>query len=256
VAEKEALSRFALFAPALDGVYKEDFELLVTKCLVKAVEQRLDRSSEAEKLAAVDQALKEGYILTPYFFHKLAEFETDGRDINRYYEDMIKAIDLKAEAARLQGVQFVEKAAEPDRAQPIKVQLSPLDKKLQQAEFLLREDMLDEARAAFIEALNLAEGRSAQANYGLARVAITQADPDVAREHFIDAAAMAEDPHLKAMSHIYIGRIEDVVGNRERAIEQYRLALEAGDPSERTKQLAERGLAAPFARPGSEQEQP
>ena len=96
---------------------------------------------------------------------------------------------------------------------------------------------------------------NAQAEYGLARVAVSQADPDLAREHFSYAARLAEDdPHIRAMSHIYIARIEDIVGNREQAVEHYRLALETGDNSENVKQLAEKGLAAPFRSPRQQRE--
>ena len=107
----------------------------------------------------------------------------------------------------------------------------------------------------FLEALEKSGGRHGQAAYGLARVAVAEADPDLAREHFLDAAEWSDDPHLRAMSHIYVGRIEDIVGNREEAIRHYRLALEAGDSAERTRQLAEQGLEAPFRRPRSAAEQ-
>jgi tetratricopeptide (TPR) repeat protein len=256
VAKKEVLSRFAMFAPALDEAYKTDFELLVTKCLAKAVQTRLDRASPEKKLEQVNQALLEGYILTPYFFESLPAFEADGRDINKYYPDLISKIDLKKEAARLQNIKFVEPAAKPKREAPPAPRLSELDKILKRGEFLLNEEMFDEARAAFEEAKQKAGGNHAQASYGLARVAIMEADPDLAREHFLEVAETAADPHLKAMAHIYLGRIEDVVGNRDQAVKHYKLALDVGDPSQRTRELAEQGIASPFHRPGAEEREP
>ena len=253
VAQKEVLSRFALFAPALDEAYKTDFELLVTKSLVKAIETRLDRAPAAKKLERVNEAMREGYILTPYFFEALPRFEADNRNINKYYPDLISQIDLKKEAARLQNVTFAEPKAKPKREAPPAPQLSELDKTLKRGEFLMNEEMFDEAREAFEQAKQQAGGEHAQASYGLARVAIMEADPDLAREHFLKAAEQAEDPHLKAMAHIYIGRIEDVVGNREQAVEHYQLALDSGDPSQRTRDLAEQGIAAPFRRPPAEE---
>lgn len=256
VAQKEVLSRFAMFAPALDEAYKTDFELLVTKSLVKAVEVRLDRASPEKKLERVNQAMREGFILTPYFFEALPGFEADSRDINKYYPELIEGIDLKKEAARLQNVTFAEPAAKPKREAPSAPQLSEVDKSLKRGEFLINEEMFDEAREAFELAKQQAGGAQAQASYGLARVAIMEADPDLAREHFLETAKLAKDPHLKAMAHIYIGRIEDVVGNREQAVLHYKLALEAGDPSQRTLELAEQGIAAPFRRPREEEEAP
>lgn len=256
VAQKEVLSRFAMFAPALEEAYKTDFELLVTKCLVKAIEVRLDRGSPEAKLARANDAMREGYILTPYFFEALPKFEDDSRDINKYYPDMISDIDLKKEAARLQNITFTEPAAKPKREAPPTPQLSQLDQTLKRGEFLMNEEMFDEAREAFEKAKQLAGGRHAQASYGLARVAIMEAEPDLARENFLEAAELADDPHLKAMAHIYIGRIEDVVGNREQAVLHYKLALDSGDPSQRTRELAEQGIAAPFRRPGAEEREP
>ncbi len=253
VAQKEVLSRFAMFAPALDEAYKTDFELLVTKSLVKAIEARLDRIPPEQKIERVNQAMREGYILAPYFLEELPEFEADGRDINKYYSDMVSRIDLKKEAARLQNVKFAEPAAKPRREAPPAPQLSALDKTLKRGEFLMNEEMFDDAREAFEQAKQQAGGTHAQASYGLARVAIMEAEPDLAREHFLEAAELAEDPHLEAMAHIYIARIEDVVGNREQAVEHYKLALNAGDPSPRTRQLAEQGIAAPFRRPQPEE---
>jgi tetratricopeptide (TPR) repeat protein len=204
----------------------------------------------------VNQAMLEGYILAPYFFEALPGFEADARDINKYYPDLISGIDLKKEAARLQNVTFVQPESKPRVAAPPQPQLSRLDKTLKRGELLLNEEMFDEARAAFEEAKQLAGGSHAQASYGLARVAIMEADPDLAREHFLEVAETADDPHLEAMAHIYVGRIEDVVGNRDQAVLHYKLALDAGDPSQHTRELAEQGIAAPFHRPGAEEREP
>ena len=254
VSRIEVLSRFAMFAPALDEAYKTDFELLTTQCLAKAVQQQLRRAPEEEKLAAVDQALREGFVLTPYFYEKLADFEKSGEDINRYYPEMIRGVDLKREAARLQDTKFVEAPSKPTRRPPAPPKVSEVDKMLQRGEFLMGQEMLDEARESFMGALEKAGGSHAQASYGLARVAILEADPDLAREHFAQAAALAEDPHLKAMSYVYLGRIADIIGNRDEAVKNYQLALDAGDPSERTRTLAEQGINAPFERPEEEPE--
>jgi tetratricopeptide (TPR) repeat protein len=252
VASKQVLARFALFAPALDDTYKEDFELLVTKSLVKAVEARLDHGAGQEAQPIVDMALREGYILTPYFYEALSKYEEDTQIMNNFYPEMIEGIDVRKEAARLQDVKFAEPSQlSPARsAEPRRVQLSLLDKKLQQAEFLFREEMFEEAQQAFVAAIDLAGGRNAQAEYGLGRVAAQEGEPELAIEHFLVAANLAvEEPHIRAMSHIYVARISDIMGERDAALEHYNQAQQVGDPAPRTQQLIAEGLNQQFQSP-------
>jgi tetratricopeptide (TPR) repeat protein len=252
VASKQVLARFALFAPALDDTYKEDFELLVTKSLVKAVEARLDHGDTEAAKPVVDSALREGFILAPYFYEALGKYEEDTQILNNFYPEMVEAIDVKKEAARLQNVKFAEPAEiTPSRVvEPRRIELSLLDKKLQQAEFLFREEMLPEAQQAFLAAIDLAGGRNAQAEYGLGRVAAQEGEPELAIEHFLVAANLAvEEPHIRAMSHIYIARISDIMGERDAAIEHYNQAQQVGDPAPRTQELIAEGLSQQFQSP-------
>ena len=209
--------------------------------------------TEEKKLARVDARLREGFILTPYFYEKLAEYEKQPQSMRRYYESMIGDIDLKREGERLQEARFAERRSRPaSRPRPVaKPEVSAVEKLLARAEGLLQLEELDNARKTFEEALEKAGGANAQASYGLGRVALDEADPDLALEHFAAAAAAGGGARLVAMSHIYMGRIEDILGNRELAVEHYNNALAAGDTSPITKKFAEDGLAAPFT--GAEQ---
>jgi tetratricopeptide (TPR) repeat protein len=247
--KKEVLSRFAMFAPALEESYKVNFQLLVTKSLVKAVEARLGKSAAAD--ASVQTALREGYILTPYFYEQLAAYQKQGQDMAHYYAELIKAIDLKKEAARLQNVQFAQPEARP-LSKPARPRVSEVDRILREAELHLRSDEPGKARQKFTEALEKGGSANAQAHYGLGRVALAEGDPDLARESFTQAAEANTDAQITGMSHIYIARIEDILGNREQAVIHYRLALERGDGSERIRTLAEKGLADPFEGPRQE----
>jgi tetratricopeptide (TPR) repeat protein len=253
IASRQVLSRFALFAPALDDTYKENFELLVTKSLVKAVEARLDHGATDEAKQVVDRALREGFILAPYFYEALERFEAEPRNMNQYYSDMIEAIDVKTEAARLRDITFLDASeVEPERrVEPRRPQLSLLDKKLQQAEFLLREELLEESRTAFLEAIEMSpNGRNAQAEYGLGRVAAQEGEPTLAIEHFLASTTIAQEfPHIRAMSHIYVARISDIMGEREQALEQYNLAQAVGDTTPRTQELIDQGLSDQFQSP-------
>ena len=253
ISKKSVLARFALFAPALGEAYKENFQLLVSKSLAKAVEARLSRG-EAKRAARVDKDLREGFILTPYFYEKLGEYQKQPEDVRHFYPAMINAIDLKREGARLQKTTFSQaEALKP--AKPIRPRLSELDRALQQAERLMSVNKLGQARQKFLEAYEQSGRKNAQALYGLGRLALHEADPDLARDHFTQATNAEADTYIKAMSHVYIGRIEDVVGNRDLAVEHYQLALDAGDASPRVRQLAQEGLNEPFGRPGEEEEE-
>ncbi len=245
VAKKEVLSRSALFAPALSETYKTNFQLLVSKSLANAVEVRLSDAADENKQAQVDQFLKEGFILTPYFYEKLAEHEAQPQAFSRYYRSLIQQIDLKDEAKRLEGVEFMA-APEKPAARPARLKISELDRLLNEAEGYFQLEDLEQSRAKFEEALVEAGGSNAQGEYGLARVAAFEGEPDLAREHFEKAIASTDDTHIRAMSHVYIARIEDLVGNREQAVEHYRSALAVGDPSPRVRELAESGLKEAF----------
>ena len=77
---KKGLIDHAMRAPALDESYKEDFLLLATESLIKAVESRLDQKPEA-----VQQALRQGFILTPFFAEQLPLYEKQEQAMLLYY---------------------------------------------------------------------------------------------------------------------------------------------------------------------------
>lgn len=253
LAKKEVLSRFALFAPALNEIYKSNFQLLVSKSLANAVDVRLSGASAADKQARAERFLKEGFILTPYFYEQLAEYEAQPEAFSSYYKELVHNIDPKVEAQRLQNTEFVQAAPKP-AFQPARPKLSKLDRLLNEAEGYFRLEDLEQARAKFEEALAEAGGRNAQAEYGLARIAAFEGEPDLAREHFEKAIASTDDTHIRAMSHVYIARIEDLMGNREQAVEHYQLALDVGATSPRIRELAEGGLKDAFG-VGSEEDE-
>jgi hypothetical protein len=64
---KKLLNQEALRAPALEQPFKEDYLLLTTECLIKAIEARMDHAPDR-----IMADLKQGYILTPYFSEALS----------------------------------------------------------------------------------------------------------------------------------------------------------------------------------------
>ena len=245
IARKSVLSRFAMFAPALDSVYKSNFQLLVSKSLVKAVEARLSRP-ETEGAARVDRDLREGYILTPYFYESLKTYEKQSQDLRLYYPEMIEGIDPKQEAARLQNIQFAEAPSRGLEPATLRPQVSETDVLLHEGEIFLADRKPGRARSKFEQALALSEGRNPDAAYGLARVALVEGDPDLAMQFFEQALASAPGQHVESMSRVYLGRIADITGLRDRAVEQYRAALAVRGLPDRARALAMEGLARPF----------
>ena len=101
--KKQPLGDYALGAPALEDYYKNDFLLLATESLIKAVEARLD-----QKPGAVEQALREGFVLAPHFYEQLLVYEKQERIMRLYYPDLVTSISFKKEEKRLDNVQFVQ----------------------------------------------------------------------------------------------------------------------------------------------------
>ena len=248
VSKKEGLSRFAIFAPALDNAYKTNFQLLVTKSLAHAMQVRMRYEAEERKLQRINEHLRHGFILAPYFYEKLAEYEKQPQAFPRYYETLVGDINMRQEAARIQGVRFAERtpAKAPAPRRVAKPKVSEEESLLAQAEGLLQLNELDEARRLFDRVLSGDGPGRGQASYGLGRIALDEADPDLALEHFAAAVEVATDIRIQAMSHVYMGRIQDILGNRDLALGHYRSALSSGDTSPIIRQFAEQGLNEAF----------
>src|SRR5262249_43821365 len=101
IERKKVLLDHAQRARVLPDSYKDDFVALTTESMIKAVEARLDK-----KLAAVQEALREGFFLTSYFSEKLLEYEKLEAAMLLYYKEMVGVIDLVKEDARLSQAQF------------------------------------------------------------------------------------------------------------------------------------------------------
>ncbi len=104
------LADFAAPAPALDDAYKDDFLLLSTECLIKAVEIRLAHGAE-NRQALASRDLSEGFVLTPAFTDGLQAYEKQVEAMRFYFVDLVGQIDLAAEDKRLEHVQFAKEAA-------------------------------------------------------------------------------------------------------------------------------------------------
>jgi tetratricopeptide (TPR) repeat protein len=245
----KGLADFAQAAPALDESYKNDFMLLATECVIKAVESRLAHG--AQKQALVSEALGQGFVLTPALAEGLAVYEKQPESLRIYFPDLLGQVDLEREDRRLQKVEFardptVHKAkAAPPPPEPV---LSAPAKGLAAAEDLYAKHNLEGAQEGYRNLLQQPAENSihARAYYGLARIAALDHDPELAEKLFQKTLEMSPDDETKSWAHLYLGRLSDAAGEREQAEQHYRAALAVHEVPAQVKAAAEKGLAQPF----------
>ena len=249
--KKKGLIDYAQAAPALDPQYKDDFVLLATMSLVKAVESRMQRGSKREEMVSL--ALKEGFILTPHFAEQLVLYEKQEAAMRYYLPDMIAAIDLKKEEKRLENAEFSKERAvriAKKAAPPPKPVLTGARKTLEDAIELYDRKDWPKAREAFLNVLKETEDKPlhAKAYYGLARIAALQKNPELAVQLFEKTLELRPDPDMASWSHVYLGRLFDLANERQPATEHYKavIALEGASPA--AKQAARKGLEQSFER--------
>ena len=240
---KKALVDHAMRAPALSGIYKEDFLLLVTESLIKAIESRLDR-----KPAMIEDSLREGYILTPYFAEALPFYEKQESSLYLYYPQMLQAISLYKEDRRLTGVEFnkdaaagaiVKTAPAPAPAPPTGAALV-----LQDAEKAYSDRDLAKAKTLFLKVLEETDKKPlhATAYYGLARVALLEKDLDAAERLFQKSLASEPEPFDKAWDLVYLGRLSIAAGELEQAVKYFQSAFDLEGATDKARQEARQGL--------------
>ena len=243
------LADFAEPAPALPDAYKEDLVLLATECIIKAVESRL--ASGPQKQALVNQALNEGYVLTPALADGLAVYEKQEESLRNYFPDLLGKIDLAKEDKRLADVRFAREAAVKS-AKPVPPPPEPVltgaAKTLAEAEDLYTKRDLDNARQRYLKALEEPGGNDlhGKAYYGLARIAALQRDPELAEKLFQKTVELSPDDETKSWAYLYLGRLADAAGDRGEAEKNYRAALALSGAPAQVKGAAEKGIAEPF----------
>jgi tetratricopeptide (TPR) repeat protein len=254
--KKKALLDFAQAAPALEDFYKADFLLLATECLIKAIESRL--APAGQRQAAVDQAFREGFILTPVFAEALPAYEKQEQSLRFYYPELVKAIDLNREDQRLAAVVFVsERPARRAKEALVErpAELTGARKTLEEAEQHYRDRDFDQAKAAYLKALKETgeQPLHAKAYYGLARIAANQRDPQLAEDLFEKTLTSSPDAEVQAWSHVYLGRLADAAGEREQATRHYQAALDVRGGSDAARTAAQQGLREAFNRKTQQQ---
>ncbi|PYT68302.1 MAG: hypothetical protein DMG39_21560 [Acidobacteria bacterium] len=260
VAVKRPLYDTAAKAPRLLGDLKDDFPSYFAECTVRAVGLRMKRMSPGEREAALSRDDEDGYVLVRPLVTALAGFEKSEPSMRRYFPDLVRSIDEKAEAKRLTGMHFVpadetqtddaavELVARQKRALPTTV---PNDAEviaaLTEGERQIAAKNSRAAEASFQKVLTKYPDQP-RAWFGMGVVAYLNHDAARAKEVFgrltTGEHAAASDPRVLAWSHVYLARIYDYEGNSSVAKAEYESALAVQGGPEEARQAAQEELAA------------
>ena len=260
IAVKRPLYDTAAKAPRLVADLKDDFPSYFAECTVRAVELRMKRMSPGEREAALSRNDADGYVLARPLVTALANFEQSEPSMKRYFPDLVRSIDEKAEAKRLSGIQFApanveqtedaaaEVVARPKKALPTTV---PNDAEviaaLTEGERQIAAKNSRAAEASFQKVLTKYPDQP-RAWFGIGVVAYMDHDAARAKQVFgrltTGEHAATGDARVLAWSHVYLGRIYDYEGNSSVAKTEYESALAVEGGPEEARRAAERELAA------------
>jgi tetratricopeptide (TPR) repeat protein len=269
-ARASPLLEYAAHAPRLPVEFHDDYSAFFDECLVRAVELRLRHLAPSDLSAAIDQAESSGYVLVRPIYAGLSGFEKSEPAMGYYLPDLIKTIDVAGEARRLRGVKFADAPSEeaaqaagttPAVASKSQSSVDPVEEYLAEGQRQISARNGVAAAASFEQVLAVRPNEM-RATYGLAVASALSGKPDRARELFskVIAASQASpgagneqpDPGNVSWSHIYLGRMYDVEGQRDLAVAEYRAALGVAGAPESARAAAQRGVEAGYQTPSRE----
>jgi hypothetical protein len=262
----------------LPYIYKSDVLTLVTECMIRAIEARsmdtgvpvykIPAHVDRSELAAVDKQendyehavtavrqqtvqndMVQGFILTKYFYDQLSGFDQSSRSLPQMVGIMIYGMNVDIEKHRVQDIVFATHT-DLNMEAPVTPQSADLDN----AETKLIAGDTAAATQLAQRALDQHTSDPGRAYFILARASIMSGKMDTAVQEFSEAAKVSHDPRTIAWSHIYLGRLDDLQGDRTAAVAEYQAAIQSRDGRTDTSRAAEAGLKAPFAPPQAAQQ--
>jgi hypothetical protein len=260
--EKASLMDIAEGAPLLREPYRSSFDLLATECLIKAIESRLLKNPHL-----IDQDLREGYILTPFFNEQMAIYEKGQESMRVFFPQMVQALSVKHEIQRLDGVEFAKalplnatapgQHGEPHGAQAAELETSVAARSVNAADDYLHKRDLDSANKLYTRALQQpgSQAEHARAYYGLAHVELLSKKPDEAEEMFHKALDSAPDADVQAWTCYYLGKLATLRDARDEAMKWYQKAVAVKGAPDKAIEFTRKGIAEldhPAAPPASQ----
>jgi tetratricopeptide (TPR) repeat protein len=260
----------------LDFNYKNDVIALVSECLIKAVEARTmyvgedrpelppgpreridpvfdaklaayERRAEAVRQRQIDLDMRQGWVLSAYFYSKLAAMEHDTVGLKEDIGEMVYGMDVDRERHNAEQIAFLpETSSEFVRRGPrILTGLALGEKKMMDGD-------IDGALEVAQKALDDPHQDHAEATYLLARIQLIQRQPQESVSSFEQVVKASKNPHTIAWAHVYLGRLYDTEPDRPKALTEYRAAiatLEGQPVAQDARVAAEHGLKTPFVLP-------
>jgi len=188
--------------------------------------------------------MKQGYVLTQYFYNQLPKFEKEPVGLQDAFPNWLYDMDIEHEKKVARNVEFAESA------HPEVVRLAPPKPSLlDEAEKDLVTRNVDGAQQLAEQSLAEKKDDPGRAFFILARAATMKGDMAGAQKYFAQTVEVSREPRVLAWSHIYLGRIFDLQDNRQAALDHYRTALNSGQLDPQVRAAAENGLKQPYAPP-------
>jgi hypothetical protein len=245
-------------APRLPSDLKDDFMSWFGECTVRAVEIKLKHMSPSEKDLALQNNDQDGYVLARPIFAGLTAYEQTEPSFPAYFPDLVRAIDVKTEMARVSAISFApaqtaEQAKEMNEASARKrartVTTVPDDPQaiasLTEGEKRIAEKNPRAAETCFMSVLAKYPDQP-RAWYGIGLVALMDHDGPKAKQVFgrltTGEHAAVHDPMVMAWSHVYLARIAEDEGQLDQAKTEYQAVLAVHGAPAQAQQAAQRGL--------------
>ena len=273
----------------IDFTYKNDIVSFTTECLIKAIEARTmdvgfprparpaagkerldptgynaaladyDRRAELVRRKQVVADMRSGWVLTNYFYEKLALSDRDGISLKENMGELVYGMDVPFEESRAKKIPFFPEGSPEivgsggtQRSRALPRVLTAMDR----AELLLQRGN----RAAAEDLANkelAAKPSSTEAKYVLARIDLLDGDAEKAFDLFnsITATGKADtrdNARTLAWAHVYLGRMYDSAlaqPDRGKALTEYHAAAAIPGTGPDVESAAQAGLKQPFAAP-------
>ena len=238
-AKAQSMSRLApllkpVQAAPLEFEYKTDVVALVAECIIKAIEARTmdvglpipqkptqakrstdqarydeemglyDKQSEVIRRKQVDLDMRQGWVLTDYFYGQLILQEHTSESLSEAMGEMVYGMDITREEHALRQIQFL-----PNGSNEYVTRVTALST-LQLAQKKIMQGDLDGAEVLTDKALKDPSQDHAEAMYMKSQVLLMQGNPRDSFDGFEDVLKTSKNPRTIAWAHVYLGRLYDI----------------------------------------------